>query len=472
MAGGLVTLHITCAMSRGIGYSLRTTGNVGAVIGSTLTLFILVLSFPFIRNLAPGVVRWLHRPLALVAIAAVYAHLPASNLYPTLYIFIVTALFLMLVIESAYFLYSNGAFADGGWTRVSIILQADESKQILVYPGRAIHVLPGQFIKLWIPFVSPLTWLDFRQFYVQSWEPGKQQQLQLFERAEGSFSRRLGSRATRPLHETDMGRAFFTGPYGISEAYTQYETILLIASDLGILSMMAHVRHLYHCIKGRTSKARKIRLVWQIPKVSKLVYTDANNAVKDRQAVIDEKLKTFSDHIKLPTKLIQYHLGRYVPLNDKEQEELGGDVIRNQARISNLQSEFQEFENEVRPLEKEIAWFQGRMRIMNNILCWINSKFDDIKDKCELHCTVYQQYKQDTRKMGRAEIIGGLPNLDNIFVEEVTKHRKRIADDAPETRGETLIMVSASPQIHDHMRRLICKDIKGIHLREFEYKSM
>jgi hypothetical protein len=43
-------------------------------------------------------------------------------------------------------------------------------------------------------------------------------------------------------------------------------------------------------------------------------------------------------------------------------------------------------------------------------------------------------------KMGRAEIIGGAAELGIIFAEEVASHRKRIAKDSLETRGEMLVM--------------------------------
>ncbi|KAL2005964.1 hypothetical protein VTN00DRAFT_9618 [Thermoascus crustaceus] len=234
---------------------------------------------------------------------------------------------------------------------------------------------------------------------------------------------------------------------------------------------MAHIRHLYHCIKGRTSKARRIRIVWQVPSVSKLIYTEAKDKVKGIEADIDEKLKIFSLRVRLPAKLIQYHLGRYTPVDDGEQQQLDEQVIQNQALISKLQNEFREFEDKIKPQDTNIERIQSRMRIMNSILCWVNSKFDDIKKDCELHCTIYQQDKLGTRKVGRAEIIGGSADLNKIFTEEVANHRERIAKDTPETRGEMLVMVSASHQIRDCMRRLVCKDT-GVHLREFEYQSM
>jgi hypothetical protein len=357
-------------------------------------MIILTLSLPPIRNLAlaskcgsiqdlaPRIMRWLHRFLGLLAATAVYTHISVSSLYTKVYIGTVTTFSVILVLECGIFFHHNGAFANGNWTRVSVIVQADKSKHVIVYPGRAIHVHPGQFIKLWVPFANPLTWFDFRRFYVQTWEPGVQQRLQLFERAEGRFSQRLADRATRFLRETDRRRAFFIGPYGVSEPYTEYETILVIASDLGILSMMAHVRHLCHCIHSRTSKARRIRLVWELPGMSKLAYTMPTAQVAGKTKELEAKFEAFSNQVDLPTKLVRYHLGRYVPTDEEEQGKLVEDIIKRESLIEDLQGHFKRFEDEIKPLETEIARLRSGFRLLDNILCWVNSKFDDIKNDC------------------------------------------------------------------------------------------
>lgn len=370
---------------------------------------ILILSLPLLRALVPSIAYRMHRPLSVLALVAIYIHLPPISLFSRICIYIIIALFsTMLLVESTIFIYQNGAFTYGGWTRASIMRLADDSKLITVYPGRRIHVRPGQYIKLWIPFSSPLTWFHFRKFYVQSWEPGKQSQLQLFEPVVGKFSRCLAARVGHFLRESDLRRAFFTGPHGIQEVYVQYETVLVIASELGILSVMPYIKHICYCVKARTSKARRIHLVWQVPGMTKLQVEQPMKMVLEKEAAIDKKIANLSEQkevqvelsnatgragklLQTPSKLIQYHLSRYVPEHEREQQCL--DIILDAALHTyqdksgaepgvNLRVAFQDLKREIGHLENEIEWLHNRMRIMNNILCWVNSKFDDIKEHC------------------------------------------------------------------------------------------
>lgn len=313
-------------------------------------------------------------------------HVPASDKDGRWVFYVILATFsLLLLVECGKFLSLNGMFSHGGWTQISIARLADNSKQIMIYPGRAVHVHPGQYVKLWVPFFHPATWFYFRKYFVQSWEPGEQHCLQLFESARGNFSEHLERRVGTYLHESVLRTAFFTGPYGISATHTQYETLLLVTSELGILSMMAYVRHSYHCIKGRTSKTRRLRLVWQVPRMTTLENMVPLEEVNALQLTINEKLNTFSKRMNLPRlsiKLIQYHLGRYVPSNEQEQQDLNGKLRNMKKEISNRESDFREFDDEIRPLNAKIEWYQSHERIMYNILCWLNSKFDDIKRDC------------------------------------------------------------------------------------------
>ncbi|KAF5857596.1 hypothetical protein ETB97_005525 [Aspergillus alliaceus] len=57
---------------------------------------------------------------------------------------------------------------------------------------------------------------------------------------------------------------FFSGPHGLSEPAPRFETVLLIASDAGILAIKPYVEQVFHCIKKKTSKTRRLCLVWHV----------------------------------------------------------------------------------------------------------------------------------------------------------------------------------------------------------------
>lgn len=68
----------------------------------------------------------------------------------------------------------------------------------------------------------------------------------------------------RALSGSRHNLALISGPRGLSVPVSRYETVLLIASDSGILPVKPYVDHLFHCVKERTSKTRRLCLVWQV----------------------------------------------------------------------------------------------------------------------------------------------------------------------------------------------------------------
>ncbi|OOO05323.1 hypothetical protein OAory_01068390 [Aspergillus oryzae] len=68
----------------------------------------------------------------------------------------------------------------------------------------------------------------------------------------------------RALSGSRHNLALISGPHGLSVPVSRYETVLLIASDSGILAVKPYVDHLFHCVKEGTSKTRRLCLVWQV----------------------------------------------------------------------------------------------------------------------------------------------------------------------------------------------------------------
>jgi hypothetical protein len=112
------------------------------------------------------------------------------------------------------------------------------------------------------------------------------------------------------FEEGALQRAFFTGPYGLRHNPLEYETILVIVHDYGILSLYAQLQYIYQCIEDRTSKARRIHLVWQW---DALLSPESPSELKVHQATISDVLDKFSKKVGLDRTVIEYHLGTYTP---------------------------------------------------------------------------------------------------------------------------------------------------------------
>ncbi|RAQ69284.1 hypothetical protein AFCA_008633 [Aspergillus flavus] len=125
-------------------------------------------------------------------------------------------------------------------------------------------VLPGQYVDLWMPSLNPWSWFQCASFIVTSWSPDPQTSLQLLARCPSRAFGFTWMLSWRALSGSRHNLALISGPHGLRVPVSRYETVLLIASDSGILAVKPYVDHLFHCVRERTSKTRRLCLVWQV----------------------------------------------------------------------------------------------------------------------------------------------------------------------------------------------------------------
>ncbi|KAH1588217.1 hypothetical protein KXX44_009845 [Aspergillus fumigatus] len=225
-------------------------------------------------------------------------------------------------------LHRNGAFANS-WSDGDVISHADGSMRIEIYPGRPVVVQPGQYIDLWIPSLNPWSWFQSASFIVTSWSTEKQSTLQLYAKCP---NRPLGFTwllLWRALRNSRRNLILFSGPHGISVPASRYETVLLVASDSGILAMRPYVDQLFHCVTKRTSKTRRLCLVWNVTRRS------SNHFVSDIFGWVNKLLlNDIEDHTKMLS--VKIYNAQGVLKTQPGQNGSRGEVIRNQADLPAL----------------------------------------------------------------------------------------------------------------------------------------
>ncbi|KAH2000765.1 hypothetical protein KXV97_007498, partial [Aspergillus fumigatus] len=200
--------------------------------------------------------------------------------------------------QSTDVLHCNGAFA-GSWTDGYVIKHADDSMRIEIYLGRPVIIQPGQYIDLWVPSLNPWSWFQSASFIVTSWSTEKQSTLQLYVECPNrpfGFTWLLLWRARR---NSRRNLILFSGPHGISVPASRYETVLLVASDSGILAIRPYVDQLFHCVTKRTSKTRRLCLIWNVTRRSSIHFVIRifgwvnkllQNDIKDRTEMLSVKI--------------------------------------------------------------------------------------------------------------------------------------------------------------------------------------
>jgi hypothetical protein len=238
------------------------------------------LSIPYIRHVAYEIFLRTHQAQGGALLYAIWQHLPSSTLLPRLYVIIILGLFLLaLVLQSVTLLYQNGAFSSRGCPRVLVTCdgssQSDEKAdpnpviKVRIVLSRPMKVKAGQYINLWMPSVSLWSWAQVHPYMVTSWSREAQQTLDLLVQPCRGFSANLFRHAcaARPGSASFLG--LITGPHGISESVDHYESILVIASDLGVAAAIPYLKKLIYSYNTSASCTRRVHFVWQLQTLSK-----------------------------------------------------------------------------------------------------------------------------------------------------------------------------------------------------------
>ena len=240
---------------------------------------LLLFSFPFFRRLSYEIFLRLHQGLAVVFIYFTWRHLPSHSVFPRIYVYVpVGFLLLTALLETSLFLYRNGVFPSRSYPRASIICEKhdpsnedyeDKEKplKIRVALSRPLETKAGQYVNLWLPTVSLLSWTQTHPFMITSWGPGKQDALELFVQSHRGLTAKLRARAA--WEGSVSYTAFVSGPYGHTESVNKYESVLVVASGFGIAGIIPYLKQLLYGYNTCTSRVRRVHFVWQVATIGK-----------------------------------------------------------------------------------------------------------------------------------------------------------------------------------------------------------
>lgn len=393
-----------------------------------------------------------HRFAAVLALGAIYAHLAYLGGYPWVIYLIPAAFTLACLGECLCVLMRNGLFAC--WPRLTIAPLADGSKRIIISPGRPVYISPGQYVRLWNSSSTSQTGFGFRPYYVKSWEPDRQRALKLYEMPPSDeFPKPSGKVVESSLQDSEERTAFFTGPYGFRETYAEYETVVFMAYEFGILALMARLEYLYHRMQCRTSRVRRIHLIWHW---SKRPLLNEKLASKLHQLMESHERadKMLARELKVPFEVLEYHLGRYMPRDDEK--ELLKREVKKSITFGNSEDnetlwkrneaarKIDEHQRKTQVLDTAIEAEKCKMSIIENVFNWFSKKLSEEKTRHVnenifdqvLRCSVYGDVGEKHRSSRRVEFVKDAPDLQAVFETELENHKKRISNDSQEARGK------------------------------------
>ena len=222
----------------------------------------MLLSVPVFRKPSYEFFLRTHQVLAFACAYALWRHLSSKSLIVRICLYISMGMFgLTSLLQVCSILYRNVSF-QRGFPRARVTKMNSGIKVTIIVPSR-LQIRPGQYINLWIPSIS---FLQSHPFVVASCAGGEQTTLELLIGPQkGLTSKYLrNSINISGSASDDLRLALFSGPHGLSAPLADFETVLLVASGLGIATQLPYLRHLIRGYNDFQVRTRRIHLVWQL----------------------------------------------------------------------------------------------------------------------------------------------------------------------------------------------------------------
>lgn len=194
---------------------------------------------------------------------AMWRHIPTDSQFSLIFLYVVAGIFLAsLTWQVGETVYTNG------WWFQSVSLSQNGSYdyiQVRMTLRKPVKVEPGQYINLWIP-LGPLSGLQSHPFTVANWSIRAQTELKVFVEVNRGLTSKLRDAVKRGL-KSNIG--LYMGPYGATIAMKGYETILLVATGLGVVAVAPYLQGLVHATRAHEIRSAPVHLIWHIPSWSR-----------------------------------------------------------------------------------------------------------------------------------------------------------------------------------------------------------
>ncbi|KAF4495426.1 hypothetical protein FAGAP_8435 [Fusarium agapanthi] len=188
-----------------------------------------------------------------------WRHIPTDSQFSLIFLYVVSGIFLAsLTWQVGEAVYTNG------WWFQSVSLSQNGSYdyiQVRMTLRKPVKVDPGQYINLWVP-LGPLSGLQSHPFTIANWSIRAQTELKVFVEVNRGLTSKLRDAVKRGL-KSNIG--LYMGPYGATIAMKGYETILLVATGLGVVAVAPYLQGLVHATRAREIRSAPVHLIWHIP---------------------------------------------------------------------------------------------------------------------------------------------------------------------------------------------------------------
>ena len=220
-------------------------------------------------------VLWVQFGSVFVAAAALWKHLHVRSFEFQCYI--LGGICAAVVVLSGRFVvdcYYNINLRHKHWlsrVTVSKIYRADGNDLIEMRGTAAVeihmaccwNIRPGQYVYITIPALGSRYLFQSHPFWIVSWQQDAERRslrLNLLVKERRGFTSKLSGDEARIV--------WVSGPFGRSQPFGDYGTVLMFATDIGIAAHLPHLKFLKESWTQARVRTRRIVLVWRMSDLS------------------------------------------------------------------------------------------------------------------------------------------------------------------------------------------------------------
>lgn len=219
-----------------------------------------------------------HYALALTTMCAMGYHLWKQQSVCQWYMMGAVALWLVLSITAGFIaIFNKRCWGRASSSVIPCVFQ--ELLQLNIAVPGSWSIQPGQYVRIWMPHMGLRAFLQLPLFYVAFWEDrneheGKDKQKhENMQRILYVLTRPRPSGLTMQLYGNTLAHrkprwAVILGPYGRSNDFSEFGTIIFIVEDIGIVRVLPFIRMLVVASQQRQAMVRKLEVVWQMDDIS------------------------------------------------------------------------------------------------------------------------------------------------------------------------------------------------------------
>ena len=200
---------------------------------------------------------------------SLWQHLSLCSAFLKIYLIVARGLFALNTTLFSSRLFLRNVTWGRAYANTKII-QVRDSVRLQVTVPRPWKVRAGEYVFIWLPEVNLWSPFQSHPFIVTWWNndiDGKATNVYLLVKPENGVSRKVGRHAGACAL-----RSWIDGPYGQTKDVGNFGSVLMFASGIGIAAQIPYLKELIRGYKECTVRTKRILLVWQLDKESKMTY--------------------------------------------------------------------------------------------------------------------------------------------------------------------------------------------------------